>query len=118
MVDGRDGRETEVNEWRQDGEDATEQQQQQDGHAGRRMAEGRCGTVQHSNICSCESNASAVGFKLRGGVERCHTVLPPFLYRHALPVVVVVLRLLRRLGATHLHFAFWPSWPSTIVSHT
>mgnify|MGYP007086412943 CR=1 FL=1 len=46
----------------------------------------------------------AGSFKLCGGVERCHTVLPPFLYRHALPVVVVVvlLRLLRRLGATHL----------------
>ena len=49
----------------------------------------------------------AGSFKLWGGVERCHTVLPPFLYRHALPVVVVLLRLLRRLGATHLHFAFW-----------
>ena len=30
-------------------------------------------------------------FKLRGGVERCHTALPPFLYRHALLAVVVVL---------------------------
>jgi len=60
----------------------------------------------------------AGSFKLWGGVERCHTVLPPFLYRHALPVVVVVLRLLRRLGATHLHFAFSGlPWPSIIVSH-
>ena len=50
----------------------------------------------------------AGSFKLWGGVERCHTVLLPSLYRHALPVVVVLLRLLHRLGATHLHFDFWP----------
>ena len=37
----------------------------------------------------------AGSFKLWGGVERCHTVLPPFFYRHALPVVVVLLRLLQ-----------------------
>lgn len=45
----------------------------------------------------------AGSFKLWGGVERCHTVLPPFLYRHALLAVVVVLLRLLRLGAT-IHF--------------
>ena len=49
---------------------------------------------------------------LTSSVERCHTVLPPFLYRHALLAVVVVLLRLLRLGATHPLWVFFGSWPS------